>query len=169
MYHATIVTDKWPIRLVLHAQETPYTVTNFVTLAQQWFYDWLNFHRVIDNFMIQWWCPHGTGTGWPGYQFPDEFHADLRHDRPGVLSMANSWPHTNGSQFFITHGETPRLDDRHTVFGHVYDESDQMVVNQITQWDTIQSIEIVSEYETPADLIEFVQAIQDALDHRVAS
>ena len=97
--------------------------------------------------MIQWGCPQWTGTGWPGYQFGDEFHPELRHSTPGILSMANSGPGTNGSQFFITHIETPWLDGRHTVFGKVVDEADQAVVNSIVQWDIITTIEI---HELPA-------------------
>lgn len=163
MYHAVIQTNKWSIRLVLYTQETPYTVANFVTLAKNGFYNNLKFHRVIDEFMIQGWCPYGTGVWWPWYQFADEFHANLRHDSAGIVSMANSGPHTNGSQFFITHVATPRLDDRHTVFAKVYDESDQEIVNQICQWDIIESITISQDYQLPTQVDEFVQAINDTL------
>ena len=139
---AAIVTSKGTIHLDLFADKTPLTVANFANLAQRGFYDGLKFHRVIDDFMIQGGCPQGTGTGGPGYQFADEFVADLRHDGPGVLSMANSGPASNGSQFFITHVETSWLDDRHTVFGKVCGVSDQDVVNAIAGDDGIKSITI---------------------------
>lgn len=159
-HHATIHTTKWPIRLVLHADKTPHTVGNFVTLAKNGYYDNLLFHRVIEDFMVQAGCPQGTGTGGPGYQFGDEFHPELRHSTPWVLSMANSGPGTNGSQFFITHIETPWLDGKHTVFGKVVDENDQAVVNSIVQWDTITSIEI---HELPA-FPENAQAFMDEIE-----
>ncbi len=139
---ATIKTSKGDINLILHPEKTPKTVTNFVHLAQSWYYDDLNFHRVIEDFMIQGGCPHGTGTGWPGYQFEDEFHNELKHSWPWMLSMANAGPGTNGSQFFITHVETSWLDWRHTVFWYVEDETGQTIVNQIQQWDTIKTIVI---------------------------
>jgi peptidyl-prolyl cis-trans isomerase B (cyclophilin B) len=142
-HHAIIHTSKWPIRLHLHADKVPHTVWNFVTLARNGYYDNLQFHRVIEDFMIQWWCPLWTGTGGPWYHFGDEFHPELRHVGPWVLSMANSWPNTNGSQFFITHVETPWLDGKHSVFGKVVDASDLEIVNIIQQWDTITSIEII--------------------------
>ncbi len=110
---ATFTTNKGEIRLELFADKAPKTVANFEKLAAQGFYDGLKFHRVIDNFMIQGGCPKGTGTGGPGYTFEDEFRKDLKHDGPGVLSMANSGPNTNGSQFFITHVATPWLDGKH--------------------------------------------------------
>jgi len=141
MKTATITTSKGEIRLELHADKTPKTVANFEKLAGEGFYDGLAFHRVIDNFMIQGGCPEGTGTGGPGYQFEDEFHPDLKHDGPGVLSMANAGPNTNGSQFFITHVETPHLNGKHSVFGRVVDEG-QAVVNAIKQGDTIENIVI---------------------------
>jgi len=118
-YHATIKTDKGDIRLTLESQKAPKTVNNFVFLASQGFYDGVVFHRVIANFMAQTGDPTGTGSGGPGYKFADEFHPDLRHDGPGVLSMANAGAGTNGSQFFITHVATPWLDDKHSVFGRV--------------------------------------------------
>ncbi len=139
---AIIHTSKGNIRLKLHAKKTPRTVANFVNLAQKGFYKKNQFHRVINNFMIQGGCPEGSGRGGPGYRFPDEFHPELRHDRSGILSMANAGPGTNGSQFFITHGPTPHLDDHHTVFGEVVGEADQEVVNAIRQGDQIEDITI---------------------------
>ena len=159
-HNATIHTSKWPIRLVLHVDKTPHTVWNFVTLAKNGYYDNLLFHRVIEDFMIQWGCPQWTGTGWPGYQFGDEFHPELRHSTPGILSMANSGPGTNGSQFFITHIETPWLDGRHTVFGKVVDEADQAVVNSIVQWDVITTIEIHTLPEFPENAQNFMNEIE---------
>jgi peptidyl-prolyl cis-trans isomerase B (cyclophilin B) len=139
---AVIRTNKGDINLRLFADKTPVTVANFVNLASRGYYDGLNFHRVIPDFMIQGGCPQGTGTGGPGYRFEDECRSDLRHDAPGKLSMANAGPGTNGSQFFITHVETPWLDGRHTVFGEVLGAADQAVVDAITVGDTIESIEI---------------------------
>lgn len=137
---ATIQTNKGSIELDLHADKTPMTVANFVNLAQRGYYDGVTFHRVIANFMIQGGDPTGTGAGGPGYQFEDEFDPTLRHDGPGVLSMANAGPGTNGSQFFITHGPTPHLDNNHSVFGRV--TSGQDVVDSIAQGDSIESIAI---------------------------
>lgn len=142
---AHIKTNKGTIKLNLYYDEAPITVTNFVNLSNKGYYDNLSFHRVIDNFMVQGGCPSGTGTGGPGYQFEDEFHPDLNHNKPGVLSMANSGPGTNGSQFFITHLETPWLDNKHTVFGSVVDADSQKIVNNISQGDKIENIEIKSE------------------------
>lgn len=139
---ATIHTNKGDIDLTLYPDSAPLAVANFVNLAQQDFYDGLKFHRVIENFMIQGGDPLGTGTGGPGYRFKDEFDPELRHDKPGVLSMANSGPNTNGSQFFITHVPTPWLDDKHTIFGQVIDEGDQEVVNAIQQGDVMEDVEI---------------------------
>jgi len=139
---ATITTNKGDIRLTLFADQTPYTVANFANLAQRGFYNGLTFHRVIEKFMIQGGCPLGTGTGHPGYKFKDEFVKELKHDRPGVLSMANSGPNSNGSQFFITHVHTPWLDGKHTVFGRVVDENDMNVVNSIVMRDRIEKITI---------------------------
>jgi peptidyl-prolyl cis-trans isomerase B (cyclophilin B) len=139
---AVFETSKGKIHVRLFSQEAPYTVANFVNLARRGFYDGLTFHRVIPDFMIQGGCPKGTGTGGPGYQFQDEFTKELRHDRPGILSMANAGPGTNGSQFFITHVPTPWLDGKHTVFGEVVGEEDQSVVNQIKQGDKIERIVI---------------------------
>ena len=123
-YNATIKTDGGDIELRLHVEKAPNTVNNFVFLAREGFYDGVIFHRVINNFMAQTGDPTGTGTGGPGYKFEDEFHPELRHDGPGVLSMANAGPNTNGSQFFITHVATPHLDDKHSVFGKVIEGLD---------------------------------------------
>ena len=140
--HATIITSKGPIQLELFAEQAPMTVANFVNLAKRGFYDGLNFHRVIADFMIQGGCPLGTGIGGPGYRFEDECSPDLLHDKPGRLSMANAGPGTNGSQFFITHVATPWLDGKHTVFGAVLCDADQGVVNRIAQGDAIESVTI---------------------------
>ncbi|MFZ6030618.1 MAG: peptidylprolyl isomerase [Chloroflexota bacterium] len=118
-YTATLHTDKGDIVIQLHADKTPKTVNNFVFLARQGFYNGTIFHRVIRNFMVQGGDPNGTGMGGPGYRFADEFDPNLKHDKPGVLSMANAGPGTNGSQFFITHVPTPWLDGKHSVFGEV--------------------------------------------------
>lgn len=126
-YTATIHTDKGDMKFRLHAEQTPKTVNNFVFLARQGFYDGVIFHRVIDNFMVQGGDPTGTGSGGPGYRFEDEFSPELRHDKRGVLSMANAGPGTNGSQFFITHLATPHLDDKHTVFGELIDGEDMLM------------------------------------------
>lgn len=141
---ATLKTNKGDIRIELFADKTPKTVANFETLIGKGFYDGLKFHRVIDNFMIQGGCPKGTGTGDPGYKFDDEFHKDLKHDGPGVLSMANSGPNTNGSQFFITHVATPWLDGKHSVFGKVLGDG-QKVVNAIKQGDKIEKATVAEE------------------------
>lgn len=139
-YKATISTDKGDIELELYAQHAPNTVNNFVTLANDGFYDGVTFHRVIPNFMVQGGDPTGTGRGGPGYQFTDEFHQNpLRHER-GVISMANAGPNTNGSQFFLTHAPQPHLDGRHTVFGKVTDGMD--VVDSIEQGDRMTSVRI---------------------------
>jgi len=116
------------------------TVANFTKLAEKGFYDNLFFHRVIPDFMIQGGCPLGLGSGGPGYKFEDEFHSELVHDTPGILSMANAGPGTNGSQFFITHIATPWLDGKHSVFGKVKSDEDQDVVNAIEGGDQIFSI-----------------------------
>jgi peptidyl-prolyl cis-trans isomerase A (cyclophilin A) len=150
--YAKFNTSKGEIVVALEFQKTPGTVGNFVALAEgnlensvkpqgNPYYDGLKFHRVIPDFMIQGGCPQGTGTGNPGYKFDDEFHPDLKHDGPGVLSMANSGPGTNGSQFFITHIETSWLDGKHTVFGKVSEGQD--IVDVITQEDKIESLKIV--------------------------
>ena len=138
---ATFDTDRGPIKIELFADKAPLTVANFVNLAKRGFYDGLNFHRVIADFMIQGGDPTGTGRGGPGYRFEDEFKGNpLRHET-GVLSMANAGPGTNGSQFFITHSPQPHLDGRHTVFGKV--TSDMSVVNSVRQGDKI--IKVVVE------------------------
>jgi peptidyl-prolyl cis-trans isomerase B (cyclophilin B) len=142
---AIIRTDKGEIRLRLYADKAAVTVASFVNLAQRQFYDGLSFHRVIDDFMIQGGCPNGDGRGGPGYRFEDECCPQLRHDQPGVLSMANAGPGTNGSQFFITHVPTPWLDDKHTIFGAVLDEADMAVVNRIRAGDRIVGIEILGD------------------------
>jgi cyclophilin family peptidyl-prolyl cis-trans isomerase len=118
-YTARFKTERGDIEVELFADRAPMTVENFVNLARAGFYDGTTFHRVIRGFMAQGGDPTGTGTGGPGYQFGDEFHPSLRHDGPGILSMANAGPGTNGSQFFITHGATPHLDNKHSVFGRV--------------------------------------------------
>jgi peptidyl-prolyl cis-trans isomerase B (cyclophilin B) len=138
---ATIKTARGDIKLELFEKETPKTVANFEKLAAQGFYDGLAFHRVIPDFMIQGGCPKGDGTGGPGYKFGDEFHPKLKHDGPGVLSMANAGPNTNGSQFFITHVPCPWLDGKHTVFGKVIDGG-QKVVDSVKQGDKIDSVKI---------------------------
>lgn len=150
--YAKFNTSRGEILVALEHKKTPGTVGNFVALAEgnlensakpqgNKYYDGLKFHRVIPDFMVQGGCPLGTGTGNPGYQFDDEFHSDLKHNAPGILSMANAGPGTNGSQFFITHIATPWLDNKHTVFGRV--EHGQEVVDSIEQEDTIESLEII--------------------------
>ena len=149
--YANIITKKGNIKIKLEYIKAPITVANFVNLVEGKiksnkkyngtpFYDGLIFHRVINDFMIQGGCPEGKGTGGPGFKFDDEFHEDLKHDKPGTLSMANSGPNTNGSQFFITHNATNWLDGKHSVFGYVV--SGQEIVDQIQNNDKIQSISI---------------------------
>jgi cyclophilin family peptidyl-prolyl cis-trans isomerase len=121
---AIIKTNKGTINLKLFADQTPITVGNFINLARRGYYDGLNFHRVIPDFMIQGGCPRGDGRGGPGYTFPDEFHPSLKHSKAGKLSMANAGPGTNGSQFFITVAATPWLDNKHTIFGEVVEGQD---------------------------------------------
>jgi len=151
--YAKFNTSKGEILVNLEFQKTPGTVGNFVALAQgnlensvkkqgDPYYNGLKFHRVIPDFMIQGGCPLGTGTGNPGYQFDDEFHSDLKHDTPGVLSMANAGPGTNGSQFFITHIPTPWLDGKHTVFGNVIEG--QSIVDSIAQGDALNAVDIIA-------------------------
>ena len=142
---AAIETDKGTIPLVLFPDQAPLAVANFMNLAQRGFYDGLIFHRVIAEFMIQGGCPRGDGTGGPGYRFADECGSGLKHDGPGVLSMANAGPGTNGSQFFITHVETPWLDGNHTVFGRVVDRAGQEVVDAVGQGDAIVQLAILGD------------------------
>ena len=136
---ATFNTARGPIRLRLFADQAPVTVASFVNLVRRGYYNGLTFHRVIPDFMIQGGCPDGDGRGGPGYRFENECRKDLGHDRPGVLSMANAGPGTNGSQFFITHVATPWLDGKHTVFGEVVGAADQAVVDAIRGGDRIES------------------------------
>jgi peptidyl-prolyl cis-trans isomerase B (cyclophilin B) len=155
---AVIETDKGTIRLRLFSDQTPVTVGNFVNLARRGYYNNLKFHRVIPDFMIQGGCPQGDGRGGPGYKFQDEFVNELRHGKPGILSMANSGPQTNGSQFFITHVATPWLDGKHTVFGEVAGDIDQNVVNSIAQGDKIISIMIEGD---ASELMESIRPVAD--------
>ncbi len=139
---AEIATSRGTIHLRLFPEKTPVTVASFVNLVQRGYYNGLNFHRVIPDFMIQGGCPHGSGTGGPGYKFEDECRPDLKHNKPGIFSMANAGPRTNGSQFFITHVATPWLDGKHTVFGEVVSAEDQKVVDSIRGGDKIESVTI---------------------------
>ena len=141
---ATFETDRGPIRIQLEPEKAPLTVANFANLAKRGFYDGLNFHRVINDFMVQGGCPQGTGTGGPGYRFEDETSNGLSHDR-GVLSMANAGPGTNGSQFFITHVPCPWLNGKHTVFGKVLEGMD--VVDSIKQGDKIKSVKLEGDVD----------------------
>ena len=149
--YAKFETSKGIVLLELTFDKTPGTVGNFVSLAEgtlkndhkgagEPYYNGMKFHRVIADFMVQGGCPQGSGVGGPGYQFDDEFHPDLKHNKPGTISMANSGPATNGSQFFITHGKTDWLDGKHTVFGYVVEGQD--IVNNIAQGDIIDSVTI---------------------------
>lgn len=171
--YAVIDTEKGKIFVSLEFKKVPMTVANFVGLVEgelnfdspgENFYEGLLFHRVIDNFMIQGGCPKGDGTGGPGYSFPDEFDPSLRHDGPGVMSMANAGPGTNGSQFFITHVKTPWLNDKHSVFGKVVEGQD--VVNAIEQGDKINDIKIervgeeAQKFKVTKEI--FAQLVQDA-------
>ena len=141
---AVFTTPKGEIRVAVFSGEAPITVANFINLAKRGYYDGLKFHRVIANFMIQGGDPTGTGRGGPGYNFADEFSPTRRHDSAGVLSMANAGPGTNGSQFFITHGPTPHLDWKHSVFGKV--ASGQEVVNAISENDVMSQVSIEGDY-----------------------
>lgn len=178
--YAKFHTSKGDILVNLEFEKTPGTVGNFVALAEgnlensakkqgNPYYDGLQFHRVIPDFMIQGGCPQGTGTGNPGYQFDDEFHPDLKHDGPGVLSMANAGPGTNGSQFFITHVETPWLDGNHTVFGKV--KEGQEVVDAIAQGDTIDTLEIIRVGEAAENFnaVEAFRTFEGVREKRVAA
>lgn len=177
--YAKFNTSKGTILVKLTHDKTPGTVGNFVGLAEgdlennqkpqgTPYYDGLKFHRVISDFMIQGGCPLGSGVGGPGYQFDDEFHPDLKHTGPGVLSMANAGPGTNGSQFFITHVETPWLDGKHTVFGFV--EEGQDVVDAIQQNDTIETLEIVrvGDEAEKWNAIEAFRTFEGAREKRLA-
>ena len=159
-------TSKGTINITLFDEKTPKTVANFVNLATRGYYDGLNFHRVINDFMVQGGCPNGDGRGGPGYVFEDEFHPELIHNEPGKLSMANAGPGTNGSQFFITHVATPWLDGRHSVFGEVDSDEDQKVVNQIVQGDKIESIKIEGDFEEFLNNINEVEFWNETLDER---
>lgn len=178
--YAKFNTPKGSITVKLTPELTPGTVGNFVALAEgnlentarpqgKPYYDGLKFHRVIPDFMIQGGCPDGVGTGGPGYKFDDEFHPDLRHDGPGVLSMANAGPGTNGSQFFITHVATPWLDDKHTVFGTVTEG--QEVVDSIAQGDTIESLEIlrVGDDAKKWNAVEAFRTFEGSREKRLAA
>ncbi len=160
---ATMKTNKGSIRLDLYLEKTPLTVANFSNLAKRGYYDGLKFHRVIEDFMVQGGCPLGIGSGGPGYDFADECRADLKHDEPGVLSMANSGPGTNGSQFFITHVETAWLDGKHTVFGKVVAKKDMKVVNEIAQGDIIETLKIDGELENLPEEVTMQLDIWNAL------
>ncbi|NDI99192.1 peptidylprolyl isomerase [Flavobacterium sp. LaA7.5] len=177
--YAKFNTTKGSILVKLTHDKTPGTVGNFVGLAEgnlendakpqgKPYYDGLKFHRVIPDFMIQGGCPQGTGTGGPGYNFDDEFHSELRHDKPGVLSMANAGPGTNGSQFFITHIETPWLDKKHTVFGHVIEGQD--IVDSVAQGDVIESLEIIREGDEAKNwnAIEAFRVFEGSREKRIA-
>jgi peptidyl-prolyl cis-trans isomerase B (cyclophilin B) len=164
--NVTMKTNKGDIHLRLHDEKTPMTVANFVNLAKRGYYDGLSFHRVIADFMIQGGCPEGSGRGGPGYKFGDEFDASLKHEKPGVLSMANAGPGTNGSQFFITHGATPWLDGKHSVFGEVVGPEDMAVVNKIEGEDTIEKVTVEGDVdallEKQADNVAKWNAVLDA-------
>ena len=177
--YTKIKSSKGDILLKLEFEKTPGTVGNFVALAEgnmensakpqgQKYYDGLKFHRVIPDFMVQGGCPQGTGTGNPGYSFEDEFHADLKHDKPGILSMANAGPGTNGSQFFITHVPTPWLDNKHTVFGEVLEGQD--VIDTIAQDDILESVEIirVGAAAEAFNAIEAFRTFEGAREQRLA-
>lgn len=178
--YAKIKTSKGDVLLNLEYEKTPGTVGNFVALAEgnlensakpqgTPYYDGLTFHRVIPDFMIQGGCPQGTGTGNPGYKFDDEIHADLKHDAPGKLSMANAGPGTNGSQFFITHVATPWLDGKHTVFGSVVEGQD--VVDAIKQGDTMDKVEIIRKGASAEQFnaIEAFRTFEGAREKRIAA
>lgn len=178
--YANIKTTKGDILIKLEHDKTPATVGNFVALAEgnlensakpqgEKYYNGLKFHRVIADFMIQGGCPQGTGTGNPGYSFDDEFHPDLKHDKPGILSMANSGPGTNGSQFFVTHIATPWLDNKHTVFGNVIEG--QNVVDAIAQDDVINDVEILRVGDTAENFnaIEAFRSLEGEREKKAAA
>lgn len=160
-----IQTSKGDIKIKLFTEKTPLTTANFINLAKRGYYDGLNFHRVIADFMIQGGCPQGTGTGGPGYNFKDEFDSSLKHEKGGILSMANAGPGTNGSQFFITHVATPWLDGNHSVFGEVVSDADMDVVNSIQQGDTITTMSLEGDYEAVLEnMKEVVEEWNKTLD-----
>ncbi len=164
---AIMQTSKGTININLFADQTPVTCASFVNLIQRGYYDGLNFHRVIANFMIQGGCPDGTGMGGPGYRFQDECTRELAHDRAGILSMANAGPGTNGSQFFITHGATPHLNGKHTVFGVVASADDQKVVDSIARGDVIEKVSIEGDAsELLASQAALVAKWNEVLDSR---
>lgn len=177
--YAKIKSSKGDILVELEFEKTPGTVGNFVALAEgnlensvkpqgTKYYDGLKFHRVIPDFMVQGGCPLGTGTGDAGYKFDDEFHPDLKHDKPGILSMANAGPGTNGSQFFITHVPTPWLDGKHTVFGSIIEGQD--VVDAIAQDDIMESVEIIRVGETAENYnaVEAFRSFEGDRDKKIA-
>lgn len=177
--YARIDTDKGEILIQLEHEKTPGTVANFVALAEGKqeneakslgtpYYDGLKFHRVIKDFMVQGGDPQGTGAGGPGYKFDDEFHPELKHDKPGTLSMANAGPGTNGSQFFITHGETAWLDNKHTVFGQVVEGQD--VVDAIAQGDSIKTVQIerVGDSAEKFNSVKIFKEFTDSKAKRIA-
>ncbi len=178
--YAKFNTSRGAILVNLEFEKTPGTVGNFVALAEgnlensakpqgTPYYNGLKFHRVISDFMIQGGCPQGTGTGSPGYQFDDEFHPELKHDKPGILSMANAGPGTNGSQFFITHVETPWLDNKHTVFGQVIEGQD--IVDTVQQGDSLDSVEIIRKGDAAENFnaIEAFRTFEGARAEREAA
>lgn len=177
--YSNFKTTKGDILIKLEHEKTPGTVGNFVALAEgdlensakpqgEKYYNGLKFHRVIADFMVQGGCPQGTGTGNPGYSFADEFHPDLKHDKPGVLSMANSGPGTNGSQFFVTHVATPWLDNKHTVFGNVIEGQD--IVDAIAQDDLIEDVEIIRVGESAENFnaIEAFRSFEGERERKIA-
>ena len=167
---AEIETSRGKIEIELTPDKTPVTVANFVNLAQKGFYNGVTFHRIIPNFMVQGGDPTATGSGGPGYKFEDEFDSSLKHDTPGVLSMANSGPGTNGSQSFITHVPTPWLDGKHSVFGKVI--SGQKVVDTLKQGDKIEKITIKGDTTTlfaETKVKDKVAAWNSVLDSKKAS
>ena len=161
---ATITTTRGDINLDLFHDKARLTVANFVNLSKKGFYNNLTFHRVIEDFMIQGGCPIGTGTGDPGYKFKDEFHTDLKHDQPGILSMANSGPNSNGSQFFITHVATPWLDKKHSIFGMVSGSDSKEVVDSIRQNDVIEAIVIDGDIELDQDMKRSIDSWNEIID-----
>lgn len=178
--YAKFNTTKGEILVNLEFEKTPGTVGNFVALAEgnmendvkpqgTPYYDGLKFHRIIADFMIQGGCPQGTGTGNPGYKFEDEFHPELKHDKPGVLAMANSGPATNGSQFYITHIETPWLDNKHSVFGNVVEGQD--IVDTISQGDILTTVEIirVGDQAEKFNAIEAFRTFEGAREERISN